>query len=378
MMKILCNLLSSLSSQWNGQQQEHYEEQHEEQREDAEQANLHTEAAIDNEGNTQEKRSAPRNEGKKPKTVTIQVPSEEGEHRRPTDDIMKCIDQIADGELTRAELERITGALRRKLKEHSNKHGRLSPARKSFTQTPSKVVKVNNESNYFLNDGSSNFSMFADISQQQQGGQQSDISSIYPRTDQQHQQTANFTSTMFKYDSISTIKPRDDEDDDDNEGKEEREKGGRNSYNEGNDNEISAIEPVRCEGANKAFLSGPIRRNRRRNHVPTVPWAKKDCLPPPSSIPSQQQQQDFPMFSSAPAQMNLFGFQSDPQAKQEGEEDKRSFSDALDEIYKKRTGGDEPAKLYDFDPDHRAPSPMKEHPLTQCDGAFSSLEPILK
>ena len=107
MRSILCTLLGSLSSQWGQQQQQQpdqQEEHREEHREDTVQAELRTEAAAGSEGNTQGSSTTPVNETKKTKTVTIKTPPEETRHRKPTDDIMRCIDQIADGELTRAEL----------------------------------------------------------------------------------------------------------------------------------------------------------------------------------------------------------------------------------------------------------------------------------
>lgn len=293
---------------------------------------------------------------KKTKTVTIKEPSEVIERRSPTDNIMKYIDQIEDGELTRAELEKITGALRRKLKGHYNRHSLLS-SHKSFTQTPSKVAPIHRDSNYFLNDMSSNLSLFADNPQPSRENS-SDISSIGIdlQQQQQQQQTMNFAPSLFKFDSISTIKPRDED-----EGNEDA-----------SDNEISAIEPVANEKASKAIQTGPIRRNRRRNHGRSVPWSKGDCS---QQHPREQQQQDF---CATPGQTNLFCFQSEPLGTRGEGEDKRSFSEALDEIYKKRTSDAAAEKIYNFNPEHRAPSPMKEHPLTQCNGVFSSLEPILK
>lgn len=354
------NLLGSLSSQWHQKDQDPQEPNSAEQDvQDAEVVNsAETETPEQKEEHCTKNTT---NEPPKKKTVKIEVPPEVVEHKRPTDDIMKCIDQIADGELTRAELEKITGALRRKLKNHGNtKYNPTSFTRKSFTQTPSRIAKVHRDSNYFLNDTSSNLSLFGDNSQQQQ------------------QQATNFAPAMFKFDSISTIKPRDEDEEDGEETEEANANADKNDVNNINDNEISAIEPVKRDNVSRTTSSGPIRRSRRRHTGQSVPWSKGDYIqpqPPPSSSSPK-----YHAFDAIPVQTNLFGFQCEPQNNQvitEGE-DKRSFSEALDDLLKKRTSEDESAKFYDFNPEHRAPSPMKDHPLTQGNGMFSSLEPILK
>ena len=307
----------------------------------------------------------PSSKDKKAKTVTINVPLEEPERRHTTDDIMRCIDQIGDGELTRAELEKITGALRRKLKGHTRRQTSMVVHKAPPSYTPSKVIGSRGASKYFLNEGSSNLSLFA------APGAENSIPGP--------QQATGFVPAITsKIDLFSTIKPRDDD-----------------SAGSIDVNEISAIEPVKCEKAPKTSLSGPIRRGRQRHCGGTVPWAKRDCAPRLQPQPEE---------STISSQTGLFGLQmglhfggdfAGKEEKEEGGEKKtQTFSEVLDGIFKKMNQGgkeveeeeEEAAvvtdanaqKLFDFNPDHRAPSPMKGNPLVEGNGMFSSLEPILK